>query len=143
MIPYVTGYMFNAQGRVLMIRKNRPAWQAGKLNGVGGKIEHKEWPHEAMVREFWEETGLTTTTADWHLKIQLVGRDFELNIFTAQGEFDQAFDKTDEKLVVVDLANPPYAEMVPTSSWILPMVQDKRLMAPALLKYRGRDGLEV
>lgn len=42
---------------VLLIRKLRPAWQAGRLNGVGGKVEFGESPDEAMAREFREETG--------------------------------------------------------------------------------------
>ena len=45
-------------GIVVLTHKNRPAWQAGKLNGVGGKIELLESPVAAMVREF--ELGLAT-----------------------------------------------------------------------------------
>lgn len=64
----------------LLIRKTHPEWQKGKLNGIGGKIEKKEkltsngivdhWlletPFEAMIREFHEETGITTTRERWH-----------------------------------------------------------------------------
>lgn len=57
-IEYVLGFMFNEdESKVLLIMKNRPAWQAGKLNGVGGKIEAGETPIQAMEREFAEETG--------------------------------------------------------------------------------------
>lgn len=45
---------------VLVIEKNRPAWQVGKLNFPGGKIEDGETPEEAIVREFREETGVET-----------------------------------------------------------------------------------
>jgi 8-oxo-dGTP pyrophosphatase MutT (NUDIX family) len=43
---------------VALIRKVRPSWQAGLLNGVGGHIESGETPHDAMVREFEEEAGV-------------------------------------------------------------------------------------
>ncbi len=43
---------------VVLIRKNRPAWQVGKLNGVGGKVEEGETLGGAMTREFGEETGV-------------------------------------------------------------------------------------
>ena len=34
---YVCGFLFSRdRARVLLIRKRRPAWQAGKLNGLGG-----------------------------------------------------------------------------------------------------------
>ena len=55
---YVVGFCFNeARSHVLLIRKKRPTWQAGKLNGVGGKVEISESCVSAMEREFIEETG--------------------------------------------------------------------------------------
>lgn len=55
---FVLGFCFDiGYHNVLLIEKNRPPWQAGKLNGIGGKIEEGESPSGAMVREFQEETG--------------------------------------------------------------------------------------
>lgn len=46
---YVVGFMLDqAREHVVLIEKNRPAWQAGKLNGVGGKVEPGEFPVNAM-----------------------------------------------------------------------------------------------
>jgi 8-oxo-dGTP pyrophosphatase MutT (NUDIX family) len=80
---YVLGFVFSqACDRVLLIWKNRPAWQKDKLNGIGGKIEAGETPKQAMEREFTEETMFVgwskselfelhaTDKIDW----QLVGR---------------------------------------------------------------------
>lgn len=54
---YVLGFMFDPTLRkVLLVWKDRPTWQKGRLNGIGGHIEAGETPHEAMVREFEEET---------------------------------------------------------------------------------------
>lgn len=44
--------------RILIIEKNRPAWQAGALNLCGGKIEQGESVEDAAVRELQEETGI-------------------------------------------------------------------------------------
>lgn len=56
---YVAGLVFSKDREfVVLIRKNRPAWQAGQLNGVGGHIEEDETPIDAMRREFREETGV-------------------------------------------------------------------------------------
>ena len=58
-MKYVVGYCFDPYfEHVVLIEKARPEWQAGKLNGVGGKIEPKETPRRAMVREFQEEAGV-------------------------------------------------------------------------------------
>lgn len=47
-----------SQPMALFIRKNKPDWQRGKLNLVGGKIEDGETPQQAAVRELKEETDL-------------------------------------------------------------------------------------
>jgi 8-oxo-dGTP diphosphatase len=56
---YVAGFLFDSKREnVVLIRKNKPEWQADKLNGVGGKIEDGEVPAAAMFREFTEEDRL-------------------------------------------------------------------------------------
>jgi hypothetical protein len=33
---YVLGFMFDQHDNVLLVEKSKPAWQAGKYNGIGG-----------------------------------------------------------------------------------------------------------
>ena len=57
-MEYVAGFLFSpSMNSVVLIQKNKPEWQAGKLNGVGGKVEAGETPEQAMTREFEEEAG--------------------------------------------------------------------------------------
>jgi 8-oxo-dGTP diphosphatase len=56
---YTLGFLFSLdRSNVALISKNRPDWQRGKLNGIGGHIEATELAHTAMEREFLEETGV-------------------------------------------------------------------------------------
>jgi 8-oxo-dGTP pyrophosphatase MutT (NUDIX family) len=53
---YVVGFLFSQDFReVTLIRKQKPTWLAGLLNGIGGKIEPGESSEQAMKREFFEE----------------------------------------------------------------------------------------
>jgi 8-oxo-dGTP diphosphatase len=62
----VVGFVFSTDKRyVALIRKEHPDWQKGKWNGIGGHCEIDEGSHEAMVREFREETGLEII--DWKI----------------------------------------------------------------------------
>lgn len=65
---YVLGFAFSADKKeIILIEKQKPDWQKGKLNGVGGKVEEYDFDESfAMVREFKEETGVNTTVIDWH-----------------------------------------------------------------------------
>jgi 8-oxo-dGTP pyrophosphatase MutT (NUDIX family) len=50
--------IFREYDHLVMIRKNRPHWQAGKLNMPGGHIEPDEAPVKTAARELFEETGM-------------------------------------------------------------------------------------
>jgi len=64
---YVLGFAFDwKREKIVLIHKEKPEWQKGKLNGVGGKVEKEDdCIHAAMVREFFEETGVITRQDDW------------------------------------------------------------------------------
>ena len=82
MTRYVLGFAFDGAGKnVVLIRKNKPIWQAGKFNGVGGKIEKGETALRAMTREFNEETGVITDQHEWNLLGFMNGTDWECVVF--------------------------------------------------------------
>jgi 8-oxo-dGTP diphosphatase len=92
MEDYVLGFMFSRGRRlVVLIRKDRPAWQRGKLNGVGGRIEPGEQPVDAMVREFGEETGCSTSADQWKEFAVLNGEgQFCCHCFAAESDIGTA-----------------------------------------------------
>lgn len=64
----VVGYIVSTDGRkAVLIKKDKPDWQAGKYNGIGGKMEQIDggMANVAMVRECLEETGVSTEPSDW------------------------------------------------------------------------------
>jgi len=70
MTEYVLGFAYCKDYaecyRVLLIRKNKPAWQAGHLNGIGGKVELGDPnPQWALSREFKEGCGLEQRPEQW------------------------------------------------------------------------------
>lgn len=59
MKQFVVGFIFTKdEQHTLLIQKNRPEFQRGKYNGVGGGVQDGETPLQAMIRECREETGL-------------------------------------------------------------------------------------
>jgi 8-oxo-dGTP pyrophosphatase MutT (NUDIX family) len=62
----VCGFLFDPTGHmVVLIEKDHPAGQAGKLNGVGGKKQDGETWEQAMSREFEEEALTVIPSERW------------------------------------------------------------------------------
>ena len=102
---YVVGFMFsNDRMRVALIRKTKPAWQKGKLNGIGGKIEPCESSLDAMVREFKEETGYQTTPDQWERFVEMGGGNdggegaFQVDFYATVGDLTRLQSVEDEKI---------------------------------------------
>lgn len=110
---YTLGFVFNPERtHVMLIRKTRPQWQAGLLNGIGGKLEEDESDSECMIREFKEETGLLETPS-WkavgerrRLSDANGGHLYRMRIFAGELPLEvmqTASSANDEKIEVVAL----------------------------------------
>jgi 8-oxo-dGTP diphosphatase len=123
---YVVGFMFSAnKGHVVLIRKNRPDWQKGKLNGVGGKIELGEFPIKAMIREFQEETGVDTNILDWRLFATMEGPESKIYLYTGTSEpyCKGAQTVTDEHIDYYPSSDFDIYNCVPNLKWLIPMAK--------------------
>lgn len=129
MTEYVCGFMVEG-GVVALIRKKRPAWQAGRLNGIGGHIEPGETPAEAMAREFREETGLATQPGQWIHRVTVTGDVWKVYFFLAYGPTAALVTKTDEPVEVVPLWNVPMLSIIPNLKWLIPLCLQSNIRGP-------------
>lgn len=72
---------------VLLIEKDRPAFQKGRLNLPGGKIDDGESADIAAAREIREETGLAIRQVS--RRGELRGSDYAIHCFCGEGDFDK------------------------------------------------------
>ncbi len=126
---YVRGFMFSDDWlRVLLIRKLKPKWQFGLLNGIGGHIEKGESEAEAMVREFKEETGVQTTKDEWKQTVILFGQTWSVYFYRACGDIDSAVnaapDEGDVRQVPLRLLGNYDHLTISNLAWIIPMQLD-------------------
>lgn len=100
---YSLGFAFSAdRHKMVVITKNRPQWQAGKWNGVGGHIEQGETAIQCMVREFVEETGVKTVEADWRPLAKFSSNDFIVHSFYMFSDsIHNAKTLTDEEVSII------------------------------------------
>lgn len=133
MKEYVAGFMKDLNGNIALVRKNKPKWQAGRLNGIGGGIEPGEPPMGAMRREWLEETG--DWHGDWTRFAEVRFADVAIHFFKAKVAELPAFPPVNdigERIEVhpYELAV-RYPDMIQNLKWLLP------------LAFEDLDGLSV
>ena len=117
MKSYVVGFLFNHKGEVCLIEKNRPEWQKGRLNGIGGHIENGESPTVAMNREFFEEAG---ACAKWRQFCFMHGTQYETYCFTSRVYQGEPKTMTDERVSWYPVNNLP-SNIISNLAWLVPM----------------------
>ncbi len=149
MTHYVVGFFIEGSidnGLVVLIQKNRPAWQAGKMNGVGGKIEIGELPITAMVREFWEETGYTVEEGRWNKFAEIIDDNAYIHFYWAEAqnmpngesELRMCQTNTDEAVVIrsindITANNANYIHNLP---WLLNMIPSLKVNGHSFYQVR-------
>ena len=125
MTKYVCGFMFNEDlSQVALIVKNKPEWQKGVLNGIGGKIEIGESGLDAMIREFKEETGLHYE--DWRPLLSLREDDWQVLFFFAKCPHQHFADidtTTDEEVLKANMDYLPSLATIDNLQWLVPMAE--------------------
>ena len=134
MTEYVLGfYIYNDHGNnryVILIRKQRPEWQKGLLNGVGGHLEQGETPEQGMAREFKEETGVETHPESWKRVALMTGNDWMVHVFTMETTNRPNFRSlTDEQVVAVTvrsvMRHPQPHPTIENIPWLLKMIESQ------------------
>ncbi len=126
---FVVGLLFNhGMTRMVLVRKLRPEWQFGKLNGIGGKIERGETPHTAMVRECWEEIGLHVPEWRHFLDLKLTRDDGKMWCFFSFADLSRLKPKelwkTDEPIEIHTVSKlMDRKDMIPSLRWIIQMAR--------------------
>ena len=81
-------YIENDHGEYLMLHRTKKQndLNAGKWIGVGGKFKADETPEECLLREVYEETGLTLTRYRFRGIVTFLSNEWEgeyMHLFTA------------------------------------------------------------
>lgn len=137
MTCYVVGFCFDQAGdRVVLVRKSsKPGmeWQAGLLNGVGGKLEPEESVYDAMRREFYEEAGVLEL--DWECYAIWHARDYALFVFRAFSDYavEHAHTREAEPIETWYWDDALRNRAVPNLSFLLPMALCRDFSEPVRL----------
>lgn len=121
---YVVGFVYNQDGsEVVLIRKIKPDWQFGKLNGIGGKVEeYDESIYHTMRRECREESSVDIVEENWDYFLRLVGDTWVVHFFrTLHKDLSQFKTMTQEKIEITKVQDTQSINCVPNLRWLIPL----------------------
>lgn len=129
MIQYVCGFLFSPDyEHVVLVRKNKPEFLKGNLNGVGGKVELGESIQKAMSREFMEETGVPIGSSIWNIFCSLeseTGREkpyIVYFLYATSKLYNYAKTMEEEYVDIYEVSElKEYSKLQPNCLWLLEM----------------------
>lgn len=136
-----------ARRQVLLIKKERPAWQVGKLNGIGGKMEAGESAAQAAARELREEAAIDAPKRQFQKFCIVTGPDWRVHFFRLFVSDLTYSQKTDEELIVMNVDSLHFYNIIWNLRWLIPMALDTDLVVPTMVydgtKYEDTKKMRV
>jgi len=136
---YVLALLFTPdRTRVVLMHKTRPAWQAGRVNALGGKVLPGEASTAAAQREVREEAGVDVPNWEEFLVWEdAVYRMHALRAFDEAASRARTAEDQEVFLACVD-ALPP--NLIENLRWLVPLALDRDVAAPIHVRSAAAEG---
>jgi 8-oxo-dGTP diphosphatase len=138
---YVLALLFTPDARrVVLMRKTRPAWQAGRVNALGGKLLPGESAAAAASREVNEEAGVQVPVDAWRELV--IWRDpmYRMHVLAAfHTAAERARTAEDQEVFLADVRDLP-GESIENLRWIIPLALDHDVALPLEVRSANPDG---
>lgn len=136
---YVLALLFTADRRcVVLMRKTRPAWQAGRVNALGGKLLPGESPADAARREVGEEAGVDVE--QWEEFLVWDDPVYRLHVLRAFDDVAlRAHTAEDQEVFLAEVQALP-AELIENLRWLIPLALDADVALPVRVRSAAPEG---
>lgn len=136
---YVLALLFTADRRqVVLMRRTRPAWQAGRVNALGGKIVEGELARDAARREVREECGVDV--ADWMEVLVWEDAEYRMHVLRAVSKHARgARTMEDQEVFLADVDALP-ANVIDNLRWLVPLALDADIALPIQVRSAAPEG---
>jgi 8-oxo-dGTP diphosphatase len=124
--------------QVVLMRRTRPSWQAGRVNGLGGRLMPGETAAMAARREVREECGVDV--AEW--REVLVWEDAEYVMHVLRGESERAREARtveDQEVFLADVNALPN-NVIDNLRWLVPLALDADVAFPIMVRSAVAEG---
>ena len=110
------------------MRRTRPAWQAGRVNALGGKLREGELPHDAARREVREESGVDV--AEWAEVLVWEDPEYRMHVMRAVSELARGARTMEDQEVFLTEVDTLPANVIDNLRWLVPLALDGDVAFP-------------
>lgn len=138
---FVLALLFAPDGTgVVLMHRTRPAWQAGRVNALGGKLHPGETPAAAARREVREEAGVDVPEAAWEEFLVWDDPHYRMHALRAfTPAAAQAHTAEDQPVFLGDATALP-AAVIDNLRWLVPLALDRDVAVPVRVASRDPAG---
>lgn len=124
--------------RIVLMRRTRPAWQAGRVNALGGRLLPGETAEAAARREVREECGVDV--AAWREVLVWEDAEYRMHVMAATSDrAREARTLEDQEVFLADVyALPP--TVIDNLRWLVPLALDADVAFPIAVRSADSDG---
>ena len=138
---YVLALLFTPdREKLVLIRKTRPAWQAGRVNALGGKVAPGESAAAAASREVLEEAGVDVAEDAWRELLVWHDPVYRMHVLRA---FDEAAARArtaeDQEVFLAAVDDLPRS-LVDNLRWLIPLSLDRDVAVPVVVRSASPGG---
>jgi 8-oxo-dGTP diphosphatase len=136
---YVLALLYTADAKqVVLMRRTRPAWQAGRVNGLGGAIVMGELPAEAARREVREECGVDVV--EWAEVLVWADAEYRMHVMRAVSDLARgARTVEDQEVFLADVDALP-ENVIDNLRWLVPLALDADVAMPIAVRSAAAQG---
>lgn len=136
---YVLALLFTPdRAGVVLMHKTRPAWQAGRVNALGGKLHDGETPADAARREVREEAGVDV--AGWEEFLVWEDPHYRMHAVRAFDPAAAAVRTAEDQEVFLAEVDALPAALIDNLRWLVPLALDRDVATPVRVRSAAAEG---
>jgi 8-oxo-dGTP diphosphatase len=124
--------------QVVLMRRTRPAWQAGRVNALGGRLLQGESAAAAARREVREECGVDV--AEWREVLVWEDAEYRMHVMCAVSEQAHAARTLEDQEVFLADVHALPDNAIDNLRWLVPLALDADVAFPISVRSAAAEG---